>query len=249
MSQIDENKRIDRVLFGSLFLAGLFGTQIGVPAAIAISGDSTTVWLSSAAEIFLFLTPASAVGVWLGKKVNLGPRLLRLLISKAPEGRGCLWKTLPPTLMIGLILGVIGYFLQNAIPRSALMPGLENPNILEWFLRCINAAITEEIFFRLGLMTLFVWVMRLIIKSPAAHAPSLWIGNMLAAILFAGAHLPQISFEVYGWSLFVPFVVMSCGTGMIMGWLYMRYGLISAMIAHFTIDLVVYVIPELVGAL
>jgi len=40
-------------------------------------------------------------------------------------------------------------------------------------------------------------------------------------------------------SLFAPFVVTSSSVGMIMGWLYMRYGLVSAMAAHLVTDLMI----------
>jgi membrane protease YdiL (CAAX protease family) len=43
--------------------------------------------------------------------------------------------------------------------------------------------------------------------------------------------------------------MVSGGAAMIMGWLYMRYSLISAIVAHFIVDLVVYVIPRLLAAI
>jgi membrane protease YdiL (CAAX protease family) len=41
--------------------------------------------------------------------------------------------------------------------------------------------------------------------------------------------------------------MVSSAAGIIMGWLYIRYGLIAAVVAHFIVDLVVYVIPRLLG--
>jgi len=246
-------QRIDRLLFMWLLLAGLFGSLIGVPYSIAVLMDPAAggpvdpqdVWLSAIAEALFFLAPASAVGVWLGKRVGLGPGLLRELVLRIPGGREHLRSSLLPTMLVGLTLGGVGFFAQNAIPSSALMPGLDRPNTFEWFLRSLSAALTEEIFFRLGLMTFFVWLLRSIVKKPAIHVPSVWIGNLMSALVFAGAHLPQLSFQTHGWTLLIPFVLVSSSAGMIMGWLYMRYGLISAIVAHFIVDLVVYVIPEL----
>jgi hypothetical protein len=79
------NQRTDRVLFVWLLLAGLFGTLIGVPWTIAVLRDPATAWLSAVLEVLLFITPASAVGVWLGNKVGLGSRL-RDLVSGMPGG-------------------------------------------------------------------------------------------------------------------------------------------------------------------
>ena len=239
------NKKTDRALFIWLLFAGMFGTLIGVPSSIAILKDTFTVWLSAVVEILFFLTPACAAGVWLGKKVGLGSRL-RELVSRMPGGSERARLGLLPGLLVGLILGGLGYFAQNAIPKSALIPGLNNPNTFEWFLRCLSAAFTEEIFFRFGLMSFFVWIFRAIVKRPAFDVPSLWLGNLVAALLFAGAHLPQLTF--HGWSLLIPLVIFSSSAGMVMGWLYMRYGLVSAIVAHFIGDLMVYVIPRLAAA-
>ena len=247
----------DRVLFLWLLLAGLFGSLIGVPWAIAVLRDPAAgrpvdpraVWLSTIAEALLFVTPSSAVGVWLGNKVGLGPRLVRELVSGMPGGWEHVRLGFLPTILVGLTVGVLGFFCQNSIPKSALMPGLDNPNTFEIFLRTLSAALTEEILFRLGLMTLLVWVIRSIVKKPAIHVPSLWAGNVLAALVFAGAHFPQLTFQTHGWSLLIPFVMVSGSAGMIMGWLYMRYGLVSAIVAHFIVDLVVYVIPRLLTAI
>ena len=252
MNDLMINQRTDRVLFVWLFLAGLFGSLIGVPWAIAVlrhpaaggPADPRIMWLLALVEALFFLAPASAVGVWLGKKVGLGPRLLSELVSKAPGSWGHVRSNLKASLAVGFTLGVFG-FVQYLIPEGALPPGLDNPNTFEFFLRCLSAGLTEEILFRLGLMTFFVWAIRSIVKKPALHVPSLWAGNVLAALVFASAHLPQLAFQTYGWSLLIPFVMVSSGSGIIMGWLYMRYGLISAIVAHFIVDLVVYVVPRL----
>lgn len=250
MYNLATNQRTDIVNFTWLILSGLVGSLIGVPWTLAVLSDTAamnqhTVWLSAIVEALLFLAPASALGVWVGKQVDLGPRLLNELVLRMPSGWQNLRKDLPPTVFIGMTVGVVGYFSQNEIPRSALLPGLENPSTFEVLLRSLSAALTEEILFRLGLMTFFVWTIRAIVKRSAFHIPSLWIGNLLAALLFAVAHLPQLTFQTHGLNLLIPFMMVSSSAGMIMGWLYMRYGLISAIIGHFLVDFVVYVLPRL----
>lgn len=244
------NPRTDRVLFVWLLLTGWFGVLAGLPWTLAVIRDypSTGWWWEAAGDLLFFVPASSAVGAWLGKKVGLGSEL-RELVSGTP---GC-WKqvrlALVPGTLVGLTLGALGLISQNVIPKDALIPALNNPNTLEWLLRCLSAALTEEIAFRFGLMALFVWIIRAIVKRPAIHTPSLWIGNLLSALVFAAAHFPQLELQRYGLSLFVPFVVSSSGTGMIMGWLYMRYGLVSAIAAHLVTDLVIYVIPRLVAVI
>jgi hypothetical protein len=235
------------MLFAGLVLTGLLGGLLGVPWSIAVLGDPATAWLSAGVEVLLLLVPASATGVWLGKRVGLNA-VLRDLVSRVPGCQERVRFGLLPAVMVGLILGVAGFLAQSEIPKSAWMPALANPSTFEWFLRCLSAALTEEIFFRLGLMTLFVWLIRLLIKKPGIPALSLWIGNLLAALLFAAAHFPQLNFAIHGWRLWGPSVLFSTSAGAIMGWLYLRYGLLSAMVAHFLADLIVYVVPGLVSA-
>ncbi len=222
------NQRSDRVLFGWLLLTGLFGVLVGLPWRLAVLRDnpSTGWWWEAAGDLLFFIPASSAVGVWLGKKVGLGSGL-RELVSGTP---GC-WKhvrlALVPGTLVGLTLGVLGLISQNVTPNDVLIPELNNPNTLEWLLRCLSAALTEEIAFRFGLMSFFVWIIRAIVKRSAIHTPSLWIGNLLSALVFAAAHFPQLELQRYGLSLLIPFVASSSGVGMIMGWLYMRYGLVS----------------------
>jgi len=240
------NKSNNRVLFVWLLVAGVVGSLIGAPWSMAILQDSSTVWRSVVMEILLFLAPASVVGVWLGKKVGLGTRL-RELVSGKPEGWEHVRKGLLPAMLVGLALGGIGYFAQGSIPKSALISGLNNPSTFEWFLRCLSAALTEEISLRFGLMTFFVWFLRIIFKKPAFDVPSLWLGNLLSALVFAGAHLPQLTSP--GWSLLIQVMIFSSSVGMIMGWLFMRHGLISAILCHFIVDLIVYVVPRWMAVL
>jgi hypothetical protein len=249
---VDE-QRIDRVLFVGLHLAGLFGSLIGVPYTIAVlmdpaaggTVDVRVVWLSAVVEATLFLAPASAVGVWLGKRVGLGPRLLRALVAGMPGGGKHLRSSLLAAVLVGLTLGLIGLW-QYSLPEGALGPGLDNPTTFEHFLRALSAALTEEILFRLGLLTLFVWVIGTVAKRPVPDAPSQWAGNLLVAPIFFAAHLPHIlAFGSIGRDFLLPIFAVSSTASIVMGWLYTRYGLISAMLAHFIVDLVANVIARL----
>lgn len=246
-------KRIDRVIFLESFLTGLFGSLIGAPYTIAVLMDPAAggpidplmVWLSAMGEAFLFLAPASAVGIWLGKQVDLGPKLWRAFVTKASVS----WSSLRPHFFAGLIVGIalgMAGSIQNTLPEGALGAGLDNPSTFEYLLRCVSAAITEEILFRLGLVTLFVWLIRKIVKKPAQYVLALWIGNLMSALLFAGAHLPNmLAFGSASPNLVYTIMIFSTVAGLVMGWLYIRYGLISAMIAHFIGDAFVYVLPRI----
>ncbi len=241
-------------LFSLLFFAGLLGCIIGVPLTIAaLEGQSggasvnhLTIWLKALAEALFLLAPASAVGIWLGKKIGLGARVLTGLINKTPGTAKQIRAFLAPSLVVALLVAIPGLIAWFTMPRDAFGPGLANPTPFEWLLRSLSAALTEEIFFRLGLMTLFVWIARLILKKPEFESRSLWIGNFMAALFFGAAHLPNLlSSGSPDWNMVMLVLVFNTLAGLVMGWLYMRYGLLSAVLTHFLADFVQHVMPRL----
>jgi len=181
--------------------------------------------------------PACVVGVWLGPKVGLGSGL-RELASRTPGAWETVRKGILPGTLVGLAIGAVVLLGVSSMPENARIPGWKNPTILEGLLRCLSAALTEEIAFRFGLMTFLAWVVWLGLRRPATHATPLWVGNLLAALLFAAAHLPGQPPEAWNPALLVPMLTFNAAAGMIMGWLFMRYGLISAISAHFVADVV-----------
>ena len=74
----------------------------------------------------------------------------------------------------------------------------------------------------------------------------LWVGNLLSAVAFAFAHLPQLAPGASGFLVAV--AAFSTAAGLAMGWLYIRHGLISAVVGHFLADVVVYVVPRLAAS-
>ena len=149
----------DRILFGSLLLASLLGVSLGVPFAVGVLGDldPLRIWLDAGVEFLFLLAPASVVGVWLGQKVDLGPRLLRAFVLRTPGRLKRALSMLVPSTVIGVVFG---------LPLSlGAGPAYVGPTPLGFFLRALSAGLTEEILYRLGLMTLFVWILRSFVRE------------------------------------------------------------------------------------
>lgn len=236
--------RNDLALFFWLLSTSVFGALIGVPWAVAVTSDSATAWRLAGSSL-LQLVPACAVGVWLGPKVGLGSRLSEL-VSRTPGAWRSVCKGLIPGSLVGLAIGGVVLLGASSMPEGARIPGWNDPSIFEILLRCLSAGITEEITFRFGLMTLLVWTIRLGFERAAADA-TLWIGNLSASLLFAAAHLPGLPADAWDPALIVPIITVNAAAGMLMGWLFMRYGLVSAICAHFVADVVQGVLPRLVA--
>ena len=71
-----------------------------------------------------------------------------------------------------------------------------------------------------------------------------WIANIIAAIIFGLGHLPATAAVGARLDFFVVTraIVLNGIGGIAFGWLYFRKGLESAMIAHFSADIVLHVI-------
>ncbi len=94
-------------------------------------------------------------------------------------------------------------------------------------------------------MSFLVWLGRWVSKT-ADGGPTLavlWIANVLAAVLFGLGHLPATAALVPLTPLVVVRAVVLNGiVGIGFGYLYFKRGLESAMISHFSADLILHVL-------
>jgi membrane protease YdiL (CAAX protease family) len=113
--------------------------------------------------------------------------------------------------------------------------------------------ITEEVLLRWGLMTAITWLAwRFFQGKRGAVSPGLtWLAIAVSALLFGVGHLPAVSFLIG--SLNGPVVLFVVGLnatfGLLFGWLFWRWGLESAMVAHAVTHLVSYVATQLPGSM
>lgn len=232
-------------LFWWLICVSLVGAMIGVPWAAAVSGDAALAWREAGSSL-LQLVPACAAGVWLSPKVDLDSRL-RGLVSRTPGAWNGVRSGFLPGILVGLVIGTVVFLAVNSRPGGRLIPGWDDPTIFEIFLRCVSAGVTEEIVYRFGLMTFVVWAIRSYVRNLTSPAATLWTGNLVAALLFGVAHLPGLPSDAWIQAVVMPIVLLNAVIGLSFGWLFMRYGLVSAILAHFFADVVQGVVPRLVA--
>jgi len=169
---------------------------------------------------------------WLrGEKI--GAELLSIITISIPSG-----------ILAGLL--VIG---SQAVINGGLHGSKLNPPAWQGFLASFYGAIGEELQCRFFLMSLIVFVFGLIVnrltKPPGKGI--LWTSNVLAALLFAAAHLPTAA----ALGPLTPFTVMAVMVpntlcGLVFGWLYYSRGLEAAMIAHFSADILLHVVLPMI---
>jgi len=119
------------------------------------------------------------------------------------------------------------------------------PAAWKGFLASFYGGIAEEIQLRLLVMSLFAWLGSFISKTSEGKPTSaiFWIANILAAILFGLGHLPATAALIPLTPLVITRAIVLNGLGGIaFGYLYWKRGLESAMIAHFSADIVLHVL-------
>jgi membrane protease YdiL (CAAX protease family) len=114
--------------------------------------------------------------------------------------------------------------------------------------RTLYGGVVEEIIFRFGMMSFFVWVCNFFIEDVDL---SIWTANILASILFALAHLPgvyQMKVPVTK-TIYLYTTSMNVMVGVFCGWLYWKEGLLAAIMCHMLFHLVWYVFEIMVPIL
>jgi membrane protease YdiL (CAAX protease family) len=201
--------------------------QVPLPAPLwAIS-------LAALAQSALLLALAVWAGVRLAPRVGLGAPAFEAFAAGSPVA-----PALRPLLLPGSIGGVLGGMVLFAALRAAPAPvaELQERVVIPIVARVLYGGITEELLLRSGLMTALVWLAWRFLQSRrgAVRPGFVWLAIAVSALVFAAGHLPAAS-ALIG-ALDVPVVVFVMGVntafGVLFGYLYWRYGLESAMIAH-----------------
>lgn len=246
----------NRKLFLILWMASIFGVIAILPYVFTLQGGITE---NSQIPIYLLITGqiiqnalifaiAIFIGLKLAKKVGFGLPILEGWL----EGRKIksdLKSILGISIGLGLLAGVLIVGLDYLFSLLGVTVNVAqasiNPPVWQGFLASFYGGINEEIMLRLFLMTLLVWVFYKIKKTKEGTPTklSIWLGIVLAAVIFGAGHLPALmSITTLTPLLIIRTIALNALGGIIFGWLYWKKGLESAMISHFSADIVLHVI-------
>ena len=184
--------------------------------------------LVTAVQSALYGLVLGTVGIWLAKKTGLWR-----------DERSIGGKPLLCTVIISVLGGMAlilldVFFFGKHVPAIAESYAAK-PTIPYLVATITYGAVIEEIMLRLFLMTLLVFLLWKLFQ-PKRELPStamMVCANIVAALLFAAGHLPTTAVMMG----LTPMIVLRCfllnGTfGLAFGWLYRKYGLRYAMLAH-----------------
>ncbi len=214
------------------YFTGLYALESYPPEIqqelLAQGMSETMLGVVSAVQIALYGLVFGAAGIWLGRKVGLWK-----------DERHIAKKPLLAALVISLIGGLALIFpdlLFFGRYEPALLDMYAVKPTIPYLLATVTyGAVIEEVMLRLFMMSLVAFVLHLLFERQREDAGTavLVAANVVSALLFAAGHLPatEIMFGI------TPMLVLRCFLlngvfGLAFGWLYRRYGLRYAMIAH-----------------
>jgi len=246
-------------LYGRLlWLASVAASALAIPYSVAFltqTGDKPSLEslrpqiAAGEAETAIVSWLMISLGLACGRSVGLDwPPLDGW--GKGPDNG----RRMRSALKLAVILSVVAVGFDVVLGRVIQRWGNIDLDILPppWWaalLASIGAGISEEIWLRLGIMTFFVWVGAKLTRQKSPGAAVIWIGNLLACLIFGAMHLPQAA-RLTGHlsSQMVTFALVGNGVpGLMFGWLYWRKGLIAAMVCHAMTDIILKVFLPLLG--
>ncbi len=245
-------------MFFILLAAGLLTSMMVLPYALSlVSSESmalTPAIISVAiVQALVFFSIASFFGLLLAKRVGFGLPIIEGMLKGEKQGDR-LKAILRPSVGLGVLAGVLIILLS--VPFGSMSVDFLKAEVAvpvwQTFLASFYGGIAEEIILRLFLMTLFVWITFKIKKTPdnKPTAAGIWLAIIASSVIFGLGHLPITG----GLTAITPLVVtraivLNGVAGIIFGWLYWKKGLESAMISHFTGDIVLHVLLPLTASL
>jgi len=194
--------------------------------------------------------PAAGLGIWLGRGIGLGTPRLSDLMNKKSDTLKLLQQDARLASILGLVIGAMLLVLRivtaDFLPPE--LPNLGHRGVLGGLLVSIGAAVGEEVWFRLGLMTLLLWLVTRLFGHEEIRPSVAWTIIILVSFGFGLAHLPQLlsygagsPFAIWGT------ILGNVMVGVLYGWCYWKRSLFAAIVAHFSVDILLHVLPAVVS--
>lgn len=169
-----------------------------------------------------------AAGIWLGRRTGMWKDETHL------EQK--------PLLLTGLValIGGVGIIVPDLVyfgrySQAILDSYAAKPTVAYILASVLYGGVIEEVMLRLFMMSLLAFLLHQVFgrKEEKPGTGMLIAANVIAALLFAAGHLPSTA-PLLG---ITPMIVFRCfllngSFGLLFGWLYRKYGLRYAMLAH-----------------
>lgn len=203
------------------------------------------------AQGVILLGICGRIGVWAARRVGFSFPIFDAVAAGLPvpwPRRAAFLASLAGLAGGGLVV-LLDVFVFR--PPEALALTGDQPSGWKGLLASFYGGVSEEVFLRLFLLSLLALALRRLFlgtRPKGTHLPALlfWAANVLVAVAFGLAHLPATAaLASLTTLLVVRALVLNGALALLFGELYRRSGLEMAMLAHFSADIVLHVIPPL----
>jgi membrane protease YdiL (CAAX protease family) len=259
-------------LFFMLWGLGVFGLFAILPYDLSLQKGALqlnqlalplpVILIIQASIQILILALLTWIGLWLADALGLGaPKLEAWLCGNFSIREYS--TSIILIVLLGLAVSALILFLDSTVLIPLIRNGLTesgqnlssipNPPFWQGLLASFYGGATEEILLRLFLMTLLAWIGNKLFQpnkqSPAAGL--MWAAIILSSLVFGLAHLPTaLAMGLPMTPLVIARTLLLNGfPGLVYGWLYWKLGLGSAMLAHFSGDILLHAIAPLLALL
>ena len=209
------------------------------------------LWLASPRPIrpgfFLLAAVIGGLAVGLGlaaaRRVGTGAPILDGTVRAPLAARRLAISVAVGAACGAVLLAVLVYGLVPIEPALAtrLRARIEAPSWLPWAL-AVESSILEEFALRLFLLSSLAWLLARgwrNVRAPVSSVAS-WSAIAVSSLVFAAVHLPAWVATTNPTGVLIASVLTLNGVaGMVLGYLYWRWGIESAVLAHFAADMVV----------
>ena len=237
------------------------GVQQGsaVPLPLFMAAAFLQSFLLGAILAFLGLLLSGKTGLgapvleyWVYRGRDAAGGSVRAEVSLAGQSPGGLAPALGLWALVGLLVGAAVFgvdllFLRvvEIEPAGAAIPGL---SWWQGLLTSLYGGINEEIMMRLFCLNALLWLLNLVFRSSPSRAEwKVWTAVAASALLFGLGHLPAAG-AMMGMSplMVVRILVLNLIAGLAFGVLFWKRGLLAAMTAHFSADVLMHAVLPLV---
>lgn len=152
---------------------------------------------------------------------------------------------------VGLIILALDYFFhqKQVIPNFF---SIEPVTIWKGFLAAFYGGVTEEILLRYFLLSMIVFILLKMRRrtNERINRTAFMIAIILCAFLFGAGHLPVVAMNnTLDTMVILRVILVNSIGGIVFGMVYWKWGLPSAMMSHFSADLIVLVVFPLMNTL
>lgn len=232
-----------------MWIAGMIGIIpmiLIMPTLFAAHTLTTPLWVLSLNQLIqsgVLVALAVVLGISLAPQLGLrAPAFEALASGKSPFK--ILHHQLRSGLSGGIIVGILMAIMTYMTPPSLAIIGELKVNFsLKFLAEIFYGGITEEILTRWGVMTFILWALWKLApfkqKKPP-HPILVWIAIIASALLFGMGHIPAAQAIVGDLTheIITYIIAGNMFAGLIFGYLYQRFGLESAIIAHMMAHLI-----------